>query len=371
MKILPHTPLRIKVPGKLMIVGEFAVLEPHYKSVVMAVDRFVYATLQQDKENQLTLESFGLQNLTWNYKNHAVTIDSTDKRLHFIQNAMSIALRYLEEKAIYPPAFSLMIQSELDDESGIKYGLGSSAAVVTSVISVVITKHLPISPSADLIFKLAAICHVTTQGNGSGADIAASAYGGMLEYSSFQADWLMNEWNKMSSLTELVEKQWTYLSVKRMKFPKKTPICIGWTGKPASTGKIVPKILKLKNTSPKQFQQFLTASKAAVDNFLEGIKKDNTALILTGIKQNRSALSAVGTRAGVTIETPLLGKLGDLAERFLGAGKPSGAGGGDCGIAFMPTEEQAKRLFNEWKQAGIKPLHMKAYPTGAKTVESS
>ncbi|WP_255259664.1 hypothetical protein [Lentibacillus sp. CBA3610] len=31
--------LTVKVPGKLMVAGEFAVLEKHQKLVVMAVDR--------------------------------------------------------------------------------------------------------------------------------------------------------------------------------------------------------------------------------------------------------------------------------------------------------------------------------------------
>ena len=351
-----------------MIAGEFAVLEPRHKLIAMAVDRFVYATLLESEENQLSLESFSLLNITWDYHDHAINIDSNDGRIKFVKHAMKIALNYLEEQSIYPSNFSLKISSELDDASGIKYGLGSSAAVVTSVITVILEKYLPQSPAKDLIFKLAAISHCLTQGSGSGADIAASSYGGILEYTSFQAEWLMEEFENKASLTELVEKKWLYLSVKRIELPKKVSILIGWTGKPASTTKLVDKILELKTTNPKQFQRFLHDSETAVNKILQGIKEDNIPIFLTGIKQNRRSLSTVGEKAGVEIETELLRVLCDLAEQFTGAGKPSGAGGGDCGIAFVTSLDAAEELVEAWVASGIKPLAINVYPFGPKII---
>src|SRR5699024_11349432 len=121
--------------------------------------------------------------------------------------------------------FSLIIKSALDDESGKKDGLGSIASVVTSAVAVILNYFLPIKPADMLIFKLAAISHVKTQGNGSGADIAAATYGGVLEYSSFQADWLLEEIQCTESLTALVEKKWTYLTVKSITIPERLEIC--------------------------------------------------------------------------------------------------------------------------------------------------
>src|SRR5699024_9076758 len=79
------------------------------------------------------------------------------------------------------------------------------------------------------------------------------------------------------------------------------------------------------------------------------------------VKQNRRALREVGERAHADIETPLLSRLCDLAEYYGGAGKPSGAGGGDCGIAFMPTSEKAAEVMQAWEKNGIKPLALKLY----------
>src|SRR5699024_6947572 len=86
----------------------------------------------------------------------------------------------------------LIVKSELADENGIKYGLGSSAAVVVSVVEAILTRFMSKVPQRSLVFKLAAIAHVKTQGSGSGADIAASVYGGLLRYASYQSNLCLN-----------------------------------------------------------------------------------------------------------------------------------------------------------------------------------
>src|SRR5699024_11234796 len=71
--------MTIKVPGKLMIAGEFAVLEPYQKLAVMAVDRFVYAQIQASDINSLTLENFNI-NTGWDFDGTSVSIASENPR---------------------------------------------------------------------------------------------------------------------------------------------------------------------------------------------------------------------------------------------------------------------------------------------------
>src|SRR5699024_5277423 len=113
------------------------VLEPYQKLAVMAVNRFVYAEIKETGENSVTLEDFGLRNMGWKYAGGKVAIDSEDTRVRFVEDAMSIVVRYLKEQRVTFEPFSLAIKSELDDTSGVKYGLGSSAAVVVSVVSAI------------------------------------------------------------------------------------------------------------------------------------------------------------------------------------------------------------------------------------------
>lgn len=348
-----------------MVAGEFSVLVPNQHLAVTAVNRFVYATIADAKVGELSLSDFELNQLRWNYEAGKIIINTTDKRLSFVKAAMEVACLYFEEQGEKIEPFTLSIRSELDDISGIKYGLGSSAAVVTAVVSAIMAKYNKGILDKNILFKLAALAHVRTQGSGSGADVAASVYGGVLAYASFQAEWLLERYKKSTSLHEMINQDWKYLSLKSVKLPSSVHFCVGWTGKPASTAKLVDKILQQKEQNPTAFEVFLEESEQAVHTLLMGMEQENLELLFTGVKANRQALAKIGSQANTLIETPLLTTLCDLAEAYHGAGKPSGAGGGDCGIAFMPTQEQTVKLFKAWEQAGIKPLEIKSYPEGA------
>lgn len=354
--------LTVKTPGKLMVAGEFAVLEPYQKLVVMAVDRFVFTTIAASEQNVVDLLSFDMHHLTWELQGNHVVFDTEDSRLTFIQAALETTFIYLHEKNMNTKPFAISIRSELDDEvSGAKYGLGSSAAVVTSLVKAILTYCLESKPDNELVFKLASIAHVRTQGNGSGADIAASTYGGVLAYTSFQADWLLDELAHAKDMVSLVEKQWRYLSIQPMTFPTEVAISVGWTGKPASTKNLVNDILSLKKTSPNQYAAFLEHSRVAVAKIVQGMQENHVAVFLAGITENRYALAKLGEDAAVDIETEKLAQLSDIAEQYGGAGKLSGAGGGDCGLAFVEKEVNVRAMHKAWEDAGIQLLQIHVY----------
>src|SRR5699024_571889 len=172
----------------------------------------------------------------------------------------------------------------------------------------------------------------------------ASAHAGVLQYASFQADWLQKQYHEAKSLSAVVEKEWTYFIARPLKLPQNVHICIGWTGTPASTSPLVDTASTLRQQEQAPSASILSASKEGVTNFFKGMKEENLPLLFKGVKQNRQALATVGKHAQADLETPLLRKLCDLAVQYGGAGKQSGAGGGDCGIAFMPSEESVEQL---------------------------
>ena len=348
-----------------MVAGEYAVLDQYQRTIVMAADRFMQAVIEDSEAGSLKLDSLGLGTLSWSYSNQDVTIDTEDERIRFVQESMKIALTYIQEQEIEIDAFSLELTSELDDVSGVKYGLGSSAAAVTAVVYAILHRYLPEAPEEEVVFKLSAIAHVSVQGNGSGADIAASSYGGWLAYSSFQAEWLLAELEKQQSLSRLVKRNWQYLKVEKLEFPEELEICIGWTGTPASTKELVEQVRKMKHENHAAYAGFMVQSGTAVQGIIHGMKSNDVSLILEGVAMNRQALQKLGQDAGVAIETPQLAALSDLAEDLGGAAKPSGAGGGDCGIAFVRTKEQKAQLEAAWKDAGITPLAIQPQQKGA------
>lgn len=360
--------LTVRVPGKLMIAGEFAVLEPYHKLIAMAVDRFVYASLSPSDHSTVSLHNLELINTPWQYSEGQVTIQTEDTRVCFVEFAMEVTLNYLKEQGYIIKPFHLSVNSELDDESGIKYGLGSSAAVVTATVSAILSSFLPTRPEKALIFKLSSLAHVVIQGNGSGADIAASTYGGVIKYTSFQAEWLLKAYEASENLTALIEKDWTYLSIESLTLPQSLRAVIGWTGSPASTAQLVQQIALLKTEAYEKYDAFLKASEESVHEFLRGVTLNDPNLILEGIEKNRQALAQLGKDADVDIETPLLNQLSVLAKKYHGAGKQSGAGGGDCGIAYLPGTEHVEALQSDWEAAGIKVLTLKPYSHGVEKI---
>jgi len=91
------------------------------------------------------------------------------------------------------------------------------------------------------------------------------------------------------------------------------------------------------------------------------MNENNVALFLAGITENRHALARLGEAAHVDIETTKLAQLSDIAEQYGGAGKLSGAGGGDCGLAFVEEEVNVEAMHKAWENAGIQLLKLRVY----------
>ena len=85
--------------------------------------------------------------------------------------------------------FHLTIDSNLADNSGQKYGLGSSAAVLVSVVKA-LNEFYGLELSNLYIYKLAVIANMKLQSLSSCGDIAVSVYSGWLAYSTFDHDWV-------------------------------------------------------------------------------------------------------------------------------------------------------------------------------------
>ncbi|CQR48430.1 Homoserine kinase [Paraliobacillus sp. PM-2] len=355
---------QIKTPGKLLIAGEYAVTEPNQPGVVVAVNRYITVQITESNHNKLDLPQLGLENLSWHYDEKQVHFSINNNRLRFIHQAMQVVYRYLSDPII---PFHLTVSSELDDESGKKYGLGSSAAIVVAVITAILKLQKEQEPTEDEIFKLASIAHFKTQGNGSCADIAASTYGGWLYYVAFDGVWLLEQLDQPLTIKELVSMKWPSLYVERLQLPKSLQFCVGWTGKAAATAPMVNKIRSYQRNNPKNYHAFLRDSLAAVQQIVQGCKENKITLVLDGIERNREVLRSISRLANVKIETPQLEKLAEIAATY-GCGKSSGAGGGDCGIAFVEGENKSAQLRDAWQVAGIKALDLQPSTSGTSVI---
>lgn len=366
MKNVTQRTFSIRVPGKLMIAGEYAVLEANCKGIVVAVDRYITAYISYSQENRLSLPQLGLEDITWNIKDGKVKFSVEDPRLTFIQNSISVVSQYLKEKYIELKAFNLRIDSQLNNvESGKKYGLGSSAAIVVAVISSILTiQGLAYERyKLDEIFKLSVIAHLKTQGSGSGADIAAAVYGGWLQYSSYSAQWVLDKLEQGIKISDLIDKPWPNLFIANITPPTLLEIAVGWTQEIASTKSMIESVYNFRKADPHSYNEFLRESQISVEALIESFKENNVEEAINNLRQNRKALLKLGEQAELEIETDKLKKLCSIAEDF-GSGKQSGAGGGDCGIAFLKKDVQIEDLYRSWQSNDIIPLTLRISSSG-------
>ena len=83
------------------------------------------------------------------------------------------------------------------------------------------------------------------------------------------------------------------------------------------------------------------------------------------VARSGELLARFGDETGLPIITPALGRLVETAHRAGAAAKPSGAGGGDCGIALAPCPRVAAAVKAAWRDAGILPLDVAIASEGA------
>lgn len=363
---MTYSSYKVKAPGKLMIAGEYAVLEPRQKAVVIGINRYVTVHIKPCKQNKLSLSQRGLEDITWEIRDGKVQFSLDDSSLGFIKNSISVVKQFLQEKSVILHPFQLEIRSDLDDPlTGKKYGLGSSAAVVVAVISAMlqISREGEEPLALEEIFKLSAIAHLKTQQNGSGADVASAVYGGWIEYSAFDGKWLLNELEQGGKFRPLIEKPWPNLSIRPLTPPPLLQLAVGWTQKTAATVPMIRSFQHFRYQNIEAYKEFLSESSIAVEALIQSFEARDCTESINSVAQNRKALLKLGEEAGITIETDKLKTLCSIAETF-GSGKSSGAGGGDCGIAFLKDSASMEELYNAWKEADITPLNLSVSNTG-------
>lgn len=348
-----------KAPGKLFIAGEYAVVEAGQPAVIVAVDRFITVNVSPVSTNCGTIHSDVLSNrpIKWKRTEHGLEFSPPSDNLAIIRAAMETAETYLSELGKPFGYYNVTVESDLVNEGGLKYGLGSSGAVTVAFIEALMKANSINLPNLKL-YKLASLAHLSLGSHGSFGDLAAACFTGWLAYRRFDQDSL-NQLREMHSTKEIVEQPWDRLSIEALPAPESLTFLVGWTGTPASTESLV----KQSRQSAEQLShsQFLENSNQCVSRLIKALKKQDTKEIMREISVNRDILLEMAEAKSLTWETPLLNKLYSIASDHFAAAKTSGAGGGDCGIALIPEAFDASLLTADWQRAGIVPLDLSVY----------
>jgi len=357
--------MKISAPGKLFIAGEWAILEPKNFGIVAAIDKRTYAKIKRppDENISITLKDFKINNLKATFLKDKLRflkkLSKKEKKiLAFSKTAIETALGYLENWRPF--------QIEIWGDDSRKLGLGFSAASTVAVIVAILTFHQK-NLAREEIFKLSALSHYLVQGKiGSGFDIAASVFGGIFVYRRFDPVWLEEQIGKEKNISKIIKKPWPNFYIHRLNRPKNLNLLIGWTGKSALTSQLIKKFQIWREKNQSEYKRLMFGIGKLVKELIRVWKLGRKEKILELIKRNEILLKEFGEKSKLELETKKIKKLVEIAEKFGGAGKLSGAGSGDCGIAICLNKKNSKKVKIEWKKNNILPIKAEIEPSGVK-----
>lgn len=300
-------PAKSSAPGKLVLSGEYAVLNGA-PAVSMAVSRRAIVTLRE--ADQLLLQSVGL----------AANSDSS---------LFECVCKVLGT-GDWRGAATLDTSAFADSVSGNKLGIGSSAALTVSLVRALAAEDL----SELELFRCSQEAHHAFQnGVGSGVDIATSIVGGLIEY-------------RMGEFPKSID------------WPKDLYYQILWSGVPASTSEKLRRLARKSPTDRGADLQEAAEKVASVWN--DGIAKT----LLVEYRDYIRALRRFDLDHGLGIFEAGHDALAECSMPTEIVYKPCGAGGGDIGVV-LGTDKQAVDAFSARAVAlGFRSMDMTIDPTG-------
>lgn len=315
-------------PGKLFLMGEYAVLDG-VPAIVAAVPPFVKVQLRRTP-GRSTLRVAAPQ-LAAAAEVPASALPPAEGPLRF-----ALACLHVLREELGPAALAgIDISIEGTEPATKKLGLGLSAAISAATTAGLLALSRVLSPNDGapaMIFRQALAAHRLAQdGRGSGADVAASVFGGVL-------------WFVPTSLETVLPQpiqaapQWQLLAA--------------WTGMPAATTELVSLYREACHRAPAAYQRFLRDSEVAVEQCRRALEHPN-ARIDEAFDLALCAMRRFSRATGFSPLTPPLERAIEVAWNCGVPAKWSGAGGGDCVIALASSPAKAEEVLQAWREVGL------------------
>jgi len=274
--------ITVSAPGKLMLLGEHAVVYG-YPCLVTAVDKRLYVEVEKIDANEDDI------------------ITPQVKESRFVLETLS----YFKEK--YNINSSIRIKTRGDFSHQV--GMGSSSAVTVATfeaLNILFSLHL----SKKEIFDMSYHVTLLIQGVGSGFDVAVATEGGTLYY--------VKGGEKMESLS---------LS--------NLPLVVGYSGIKADTPFYIRKVAEAFKQRKNEMNDLFQSISSLVDKAKTHLVLENFEEAGKLFTENHVVLQKLG------VSTPILD---NMVRASIDAGawgaKLSGAGGGDCVIALVSEERK-------------------------------
>jgi phosphomevalonate kinase len=300
------TPVVI-APGKIFLVGEYAVLEDG-PAVLAALTRHASAQF----------------------------IPGTSAMSKLVREAVARAKLEIGEAASALPPGSVLVNTDDFHQGESKVGLGSSSATAVSAVGALFEcAGVAVLQNRERIYSIALAAHRAAQGGkGSGADVAAAVHGGLIRVEGHKAG---------------------TPSVEPLAAPAGLHLVVFWTGKSVATAGMIEGVQAFAKADPTAYREIIGSLREIAGRFIAEIRAGRATGAVAAAGRYGKRLAMLGTAAGVPIVTDVFSRASDLAKELGGIAKPSGAGGGDVGVAMFATPEAA-RLFARALPKPLVPL---------------
>lgn len=274
-----------------------------------------------------------------------------------------------------------------------KTGLGSSAAIVTSLTAALLSHYLPPSlfdlttpQGRRVLHNLAQVAHCSAQGKiGSGFDVASAVYGSCLyrRFSPTLLATLPSPGQPLfgAALAALVEdedgNQWDCeIRQDRVALPPGVAIRMCDVDCGTETVSMVKKVHQWRDANPELAADVYARLQGRVDELAGVLREHKTAEIGAVMGPVREIMRTLGRDSGVPIEPESQEAMLDALEGLegvLGSVVP-GAGGYDAAAVVMrddaETEKRVREFLREWSgrnEIQVRLMKVKGETEGART----
>ena len=342
-------------PGKLVLLGEYAVLEGA-PAVVTAVARRARVRLRVTEAPGWRVTAPGLLDGPAEATVEAGgTLRWRDPEAGARLELLSGLVRAMAAAGLADPGRTPALELELDTTAFFqealpgrhKLGLGSSAALTVALAVALAAagggEGVP-APEGGWLPALVRLHRAAQGGRGSGIDVAASLLGGIVRYR-------LGEGGRPEAAPAAL--------------PGGLGLRFVWTGRSAGTAGFLARLAAALESDR-------SGVRARLDTLADLARRGAAALterapepFLGVVSAYGEAMAALGREAGIPILSPEHEALAALAAEAGVAYKPSGAGGGDLGVAFAADPAALDRFARLAASAGFAPLSLPLDRDGA------
>ncbi|GIZ41472.1 hypothetical protein CKM354_000477500 [Cercospora kikuchii] len=421
------SPVAVSAPGKVLLAGGYLVLDRAHTGLVFGLDARIHVLIEDIPTskgivlNEIIVKSPQFLDAIWEYGYRLterdggvqvvplrVDADLNLNRNPFIETTIAYALSYItsiSHPTISPASITILADNDYystpasisSDKNGTrprfhnfalpiskapKTGLGSSAALVTSVTAALLTHYLPrskfdvaLDSGKRRLHNLAQAAHCAAQGKvGSGFDVASAVYGTMV-YRRFSPAILASHANPGTpkfgaEIRDIVDEtfhglEWdTEILKDQVRVPKGLRLVMCDVSCGSKTPGMVKQVLAWRAEKQQEANAIwkdLDEANLALASELREVATSGTAdysRLQEKFTRIRQLIRLMSEKSGVPIEPPAQTELLDACEKVPGVigGVVPGAGGYDA-ISLLiedkpETVQALEKLFDGWDFKG-------------------